>query len=163
MVVAVLLCVVLVKDYLIPKHALPTNGVSTDNQNQLQVGAKLSILGIDWAQNGQTLLLALSTTCHFCSESAPFYQQLLKERGGNTHIVAILPQSVSDGKDYLERLGISVDDVKQASLNSINVRGTPTLMLVDGNGAVVNEWVGKLPVNQEAEVLSKVQSNRTSN
>jgi thiol-disulfide isomerase/thioredoxin len=102
-------------------------------------------------------LLALSTTCHFCSESAPFYQQLAKERGSNTRIVAVLPQSVSDSKDYLNNLGIFVDEVKQESLNTINVRGTPTLMLVNGDGVVVDEWMGRLSVEQEAEVLSKLE------
>ncbi|HEX8846415.1 MAG TPA: hypothetical protein VF791_17340 [Pyrinomonadaceae bacterium] len=162
-VVAVLLCVVLVKNHLIPKPASTTNNIAANTQNQLQVGAKLSLQGIDWAKNGQTLLLALSATCHFCSESAPFYQQLRKAGGDRIQMVAVLPQSISDSEDYLNKLGVSVDEIKQASLKSINVRGTPTVMLVNSDGVVVNEWVGKLPEQQEAEVLSKIWSDRTSN
>jgi thioredoxin-related protein len=163
LVVAGLLCMVLVKNYLIPKSASTTDNVANSNQEQLKADAKLSITEIDWANNGQTLLLALSTTCHYCTESAPFYQRLIKERGSNTRIVAVLPQSISDSQDYLNRLGLSVDEIKQASLKSINVRGTPTLMLVNGDGVVVSQWLGRLPVNQEAEVLSKVQSDRIRN
>jgi len=162
MIVAALLCVVLVKNHLLSSPPAPTpNGLIANNQIQPQAGAKLSVPGIDWAENGQTLLLVLSTTCHFCSESAPFYQRLLKERNDSVRTIALLPQSVSESKDYLNDLGISVDEVKQASLKSINVRGTPTLLLVDGNGAVVNEWVGRLPLDQEAEVLRLIQSNPT--
>jgi thioredoxin-related protein len=162
-VVATLLCVVLIRNYLTPHPPSTANSIVADNQNQLQTGTKLSVQGIDWAKNGQTLLLVLSTTCHFCSESAPFYQRLVKELGGNMHTVAVLPQSISDSKEYLDKLGVSVDEVKQASLSSINVRGTPTLLLVNGDGVIVNKWVGRLPVDQEAEVLSKVRNGQSSN
>jgi thiol-disulfide isomerase/thioredoxin len=159
-VTASLLCVVLVKKHLIPQSAAPTNSIATNNQIQSRTSEKLSVPGIGWEQNGQTLLLVLSTTCHFCSESAPFYQQLMKERGGHVRIVAVLPQSTGDGEDYLKRLGVSVDEVRQVPLNSINVRGTPTLLLVNNEGVVVNEWIGRLPTEQEAEVLSKVHSDQ---
>ncbi len=112
---------------------------------------------IDWKKNGQTLLLALSTTCHFCSESAPFYQRLMKERGGNTQLIAVLPQSINDGRDYLNRLGVSVDDIKQAPLSSIGVGATPTLIFVDSNGVVGDLWVGRLPNTEEASVINKVR------
>jgi thiol-disulfide isomerase/thioredoxin len=158
MVVAALLCVVLVKNYLIPHPALTANGMATDNQ--IQTGAKISMQEIDWAKNGQTLLLALSTTCHFCSESAPFYQRLVKELGSNTRIVAILPQSLSDSKDYLNRLGVSVDDIRQVQFSSLGVKGTPTLILVDNNGIVRNSWMGKLRNNEEeARVIDQVRQS----
>jgi thioredoxin-related protein len=159
MVVAALLCVVLVKNYLIPKSASTTESIATNKQNQFQAGAKISVAGIDWTQNGQMLLLVLSTTCHFCSESAPFYQQLIKECGGNIRIVAVLPQSVSAGKDYLSRFGISVDDVMQVQFNSLGVRGTPTLIMVDSNGVVTDSWAGKLPNTEEAKVLDRVRQS----
>lgn len=160
MVVAALLCVVLVKNYIIPKSVSTTDSVAIKNQDQLiSAGAKLPLSGIDWRENGRTLLLALSTTCHFCSESAPFYQQLLKERSGNIRIVAVLPQSISDSKDYLNRLGVAVDDIRQAQMSSLGVRGTPTLILVDNNGVVVNSWVGKLPKAEEAKVIDQVQQS----
>jgi cell division inhibitor SulA len=95
----------------------------------------------------------------FCSESAPFYQQLVKESGGNTRIVAVLPQTVSDGKDYLKRLGLSVDNVMQVQFGSLGVKGTPTLILVDSNGVVIDSWVGKLPNMEEAKVISRVHQS----
>ncbi|OLE52276.1 MAG: hypothetical protein AUG51_18750 [Acidobacteria bacterium 13_1_20CM_3_53_8] len=162
--VSLLLGMVLVKNYLLNKSTsiqnAAANPVAANGQNL--VGTKISLPDVDWAKNGQTLVLALSSTCHFCSESAPFYQQLAKAHDG-TRLIAALPQTISEGERYLHALGVSVDGVKQASLDSINVRGTPTLMLVNSDGRVIDSWVGKLPVDQEAEVLSKVQSNRVSN
>src|SRR5205085_12578264 len=45
------------------------------------VGSTLSLAGMNWAKNKQTRLLVLRDGCHFCSDSAPFYQRLVKEQG----------------------------------------------------------------------------------
>ncbi|MGH9932156.1 MAG: hypothetical protein ACREA9_23385 [Pyrinomonadaceae bacterium] len=84
-VTATLLCVVLIKQYLIPQpQPIIGSQVVTDRgstkrppvNDQVQPGTKFSLTGIDWAKNGKTLVLAVSDKCHFCSESAPFYQRL---------------------------------------------------------------------------------------
>jgi hypothetical protein len=161
-VVAILLSIVLVKSYLITNSS-PLGSNQEADGTEVGVGQALALPDVDWEKNGQTLILALSTTCHFYTASGPFYQRLAKERGDDTRLVAVFPQTINDGKDYLNRLGVSVDEVKQASFKSNNVRGTPTLLLVNGDGVVVKEWVGKLPADQEIEVLSKVQSDRAVN
>ena len=146
LVVSCLLAVALVKAYFL-------------NESGEVVTSTPSVASLDipWNQNGQTLVLALSKNCRFCTESAPFYQQLSKSKG-NTHIVVLLPQSVEEGQEYLEQLGVSVDEVKQFSLEKIGVSGTPTLLLVDTAGVVKNFWVGKLSPEQEANVLSVLKS-----
>lgn len=63
---------------------------------------------------------------------------------------------MEDGKKYLQRLGVSVDDVRQADFGAIKVSGTPTLLLVDDKGVVKGRWVGKLLPDQENEVANKV-------
>jgi len=147
LVVSCLLAVVLVKAYFL-------------NESSKEVTSTPSVDSLDttWNQNGQTLVLALSSNCHFCTESAPFYKQLAQSKG-NTHLVAVLPQSLADGREYLENLGVSVDEVKQLSLDKIGVSGTPTLLLVDTSGVVKNSWVGKLSPQQEANVLSVLAKN----
>lgn len=153
-VVACLLVTVLVKNYLLTK---PSQGNGTtakviQGENPAQNSPTVASLDIDWKQNRQTLILAISSACHFCTESAPFYRRLTEIRG-KTRLVAILPQSVQDGKEYLKRLGVAVDQIKQASLDQIGVRGTPTLLLVDSSGVVKRTWVGKLNRDQEQAVL----------
>jgi hypothetical protein len=155
-VVALLLSIVLVKGYLLTKSSPPALDREAAGSSEIHVGQALALPDVDWAKNGRTLILALSSTCHFCTDSAPFYQRLVNERG-NARLVAVLPQPINDGKDYLDRLGVAVDEVRQAPLGSINVRGTPTLLLVNDRGVVVREWMGRLPAEQETEVLSKVR------
>lgn len=160
-VVALLLGAVLVKRYLLPGgDAAPTRNVDP----RIPPGTKASLQGVDWAKNGQTLLLVLSRDCRFCTESAPFYQRLARETAGRTdiHLLAVFPQTVEEGKKYLEGLGVSVNEVRQASPGSTGAGGTPTLILVDSSGVVKNSWVGKLSTPEETEVLNQLAAKRAS-
>jgi len=152
-VAAVLLSVVLIKNYLLPYY-------SKDGPRDFSVpaGAKVSLPGVDWSNNNQTLLLVLQKGCHFCTESAPFYQRLVRETAGreNIHLIAVLPQTFDESKKYLDDLGVTIEEVKQAQLDSIGVYGTPTLILVNNQGVVITSWVGKLSADGEAEVLRRL-------
>jgi hypothetical protein len=148
-VVACLLGAVLIKNYFIAKQ--PKNPDVFESKN-----VTISLPDEDWSRSGQTLVLAVSSTCHFCTESASFYRRLA-EAHPKARLIAVLPQSSEEGKRYLEGLGVAVDEIKQVSLGSINVSGTPTLILVNNNGVVTDRWVGKLEAAQEDEVLSKAR------
>jgi thioredoxin-related protein len=124
-----------------------------------KVGMDLSqtpLKDVDWTANKNTLVLGLQTTCHYCTESGPFFQKLALAASGSTKIVAVLPQSIEQSKEYLSKLGVRVDEVRTAPLSSISVSGTPTMMLVDEKGVVKNVWVGKLPDEQQSQVLSAI-------
>ena len=130
--------------------------------NQPSSSAKIRVDGVDWTKKRKTLVLAISSTCHFCTESAPFYRQLA-EAHENTQLIAVLPQPVTEGRRYVNGLGLEVDDVLQVPLNSINVSGTPTLLLVNRDGDVMGTWVGRLPADQEAEVLTQLKAGNVQN
>ena len=146
-VVACLLATVLVRNYLLAK---PSYVTETNERSEVQ--AKLSIPGVEFSSTRRTLILALSTTCHFCSESAPFYKQLAKN-AKNMRVIAVIPQELSEGRDYLKGLSVTVDEVRQVSLDTIGVNGTPTLMLLDSSGVVTKRWVGKLTAEGQRDVM----------
>jgi hypothetical protein len=125
------------------------------------IGTQEPISGINWAKNKQTLLLVLRDGCHFCSDSAEFYQRLLKEQGAKakTKFVAVLPGSLDDSHAYLASLGVPIRDVKQENLKALGVSGTPTLLMVNEEGVVTKSWVGRLPANKEMEVIEAVRGN----
>ena len=157
-IVAALLAFVLVSRYLLPSEQKAGVAEAT----LVKAGTKLSLPGVDWGQSDRTLLLVLSTTCHYCSESTPFYQRLAQERSkhGGVRLIAVLPQSVEEAQKYLADHGITVDQVRQSIPGAPYAKGTPTLILVDDKGSVVDLWVGKLPAEKEAEVLSRTLGER---
>jgi hypothetical protein len=144
--VAILLTVVLVRGYFITPKQVTT----------ISPGAKISIANVDWSGQGETLVLALQKGCHFCAESAPFYRQLVGQAAlrGKVRMLAVLPGELTESKAYLESLGIPVTEVRRVPLNTIPVRGTPTLILVDHQGVVKHVWVGQLPPERQSEVLA---------
>jgi hypothetical protein len=73
--------------------------------------------------------------------------------GKSLKMVAVLPQPVAAAEQYLHGEGVRVDQVKQASPGEIGVRGTPTILLVNGAGVVTRVWSGKLQPEEQEQVL----------
>ena len=155
-IAAVLLAALTANKFFFSPESGPT-GQAVTSQG-IKVGDKVALPDFNWAQSERTLVLALSTNCHFCTESAPFYQrvaaEILKHRG--TRLVTVVPQSVEAARKYLDELGVAIDDVRQSPLNAVGVRGTPTLILVDKEGIAKRVWVGKLPDGAQSEVISQL-------
>lgn len=149
-VVAILLCFVLGKRFLFPPAQVPS-------PTEIVAGTLVSVPDFDWSKSNRTLMLVLQKDCRFCTESAPFYRTLVSTAPAKAiKLLAVLPQEESVAREYLESMDVQIDDVRQLSLSSLHVRGTPTLILVDSNGKVIKSWVGKLPDVGEKELLSSL-------
>ena len=155
--VALVLGFVLVKRFIFSSH----DARRAETRNDIKVGTKISLPNFDWSGSNKHLVLVVQKGCHFCSESAPFYQRLVQETVGrnDVQLIAALPQDVNEGRQYLNDLGVHINDVKQVSPSSLGVRGTPTLFLVDKTGLVTDVWLGKLQADQEAAVISRLKTN----
>src|SRR5690349_11820182 len=118
------------------KNLLPARSTRPNRDYRVATGSKISLPGVDWTSNEQTLLLVLETKCPYCAASAPFYQQLAREaeRKRGVRLIAVLPQDVSEGKEYLSSVNVPIDEVRQSSFDVLGVKGTPTLILVNENG-----------------------------
>lgn len=158
-VAAVILSVVLLKVFVFPRPATLASSTTGSDVGQVQKGMNLksALPGVDWAKNRRTLVMAISTQCHFCTESMPFFQRVTTDSGYHIKTLALLPQTKAEGEAYLSKGGVRVDDVRQVTLNSVGVRGTPTLLLVDGAGTVTNTWYGKLSSDQEGTLLAELK------
>ena len=168
--VALIGATVLVRNYLLRPPATIISGPpsattrNTPGGRDLPTGpaqgTQLSVPGITWSDSEETVVLALSDKCKYCTESAPFYKQLAAEtaKRNGVRVIAVFPQDPNDGKKYLADLGVSVGDVKQATLDSIGVRATPTLVIVDKSGTVKQAWVGLLKGGRETEVLNRIKA-----
>jgi thiol-disulfide isomerase/thioredoxin len=158
LVVACLLSVVLIKTYLLRGNTIQPTIVPTGSAGTVAVGAKLTsqLPDVSWDSNGETVILALSTHCHFCTDSAPFFRQLSEKSGRNFKIVAVLPESVAESKIYLDREGVHVNQLKQLSLDRLGVAGTPTMLLLDNRGKVTESWVGMLSPEAQSQALKTI-------
>jgi hypothetical protein len=124
---------------------------------EIQVGDRVQLEDVDWLRNDSTIILVLNTKCHFCSESGPFYRELSRRvtaEKKKIHLIAVFPQPQLDAREYLRELGVEVEDVRQQTITSIKVSGTPTIILANQRGEVVQTWRGRLSPDEEPKVIS---------
>jgi hypothetical protein len=116
-----------------------------------------TVRGLDFRAARSTLVMVIREDCHFCQESLPFYRRLADARRNRPDAglrLAVLSTDASDVlAPYLSRNQVGVDTVLQIESGALKVPGTPTLLLVDSAGKILNVWRGKLPQRQEVEVL----------
>jgi hypothetical protein len=148
--VAILVGAIAIKQYVLPS--------ATNLPSQIKTGQSVSFADVDWSKKPKHLILALSTSCHFCSESVPFYKRLVRQSAQHKDldVMAIFPQSTEEGAAYLKRANVPISDTRQVAFSSIPISGTPTILLVDSKGKVEKRWFGKLLPQGESEVMEAV-------
>jgi len=152
--VALILSVVLVKKFFF------TDDAANQPKKNIAVGEKVDFQQINWDSNKNTLLLVLSKDCHFCSESVPFYQKINQEFSQNPaiKIAAVFPQDTQTAQEYLKSNRLDITQVYQANPPALGVGGTPTMLLVNQTGQVVETWFGQLSPDEEQKVLNRLRS-----
>jgi thioredoxin-related protein len=109
----------------------------------------------------KALVVALSPTCHFCNDSMPFYKQLVEKRNQSNSpvkVIAAVPAETAKPEEEknLAANGVQPDAVVHVDFSKIKVPGTPTVLLVDNQGKVLDVWVGKLDESRESQVLASL-------
>lgn len=109
----------------------------------------------------RTLVLALSPQCGFCTQSMPFYKRLVDERnqkGSKVKVVAAVgqPDALPTEQAALTSAGVTPDALIDLDFMAMKINGTPTVLLVDNKGKVLDVWFGKLTEGDEKKVLAKL-------
>lgn len=150
--VCVLIGVIGVKKFLLNDTRAPAD--------VLRTGTRIVLPGVVWSHADRTLMLALSTQCHFCDESSEFYRRLEPEAvAARVPIVAVFPQPVDVARAHWtgESLPVSGIEFVQAPAGKLPISGTPTVALLDSKGIVLRAWTGKQPASGEAEIIHEVE------
>ncbi len=140
---------------------IPSNSAKAEG---VKPGAVIPAGDLVWDKSDMNLVMVLSTACKYCNESAEFYRNLSARRtGSDVRLIGVLPQPKDEVTKYLGDQKIAVDEIITLNPGQIDVRGTPTLLLVNRNGVVLQVWNGKLPPEKEAEVMGRLfGENRVS-
>lgn len=148
---AVIAIGVLVKNYLAP-DGVKTSGVV------MKGSAFPEIAGVDYKLAPRTLILALNVDCRYCTRSVPFYNSLAEarnQRPGKFNIVAAFINSdAALVQSYAEEKRLSVQTIAGVDLDKLGIHMTPTIVLVDNTGKVLDSWHGALQPDAEREVFA---------
>ena len=118
----------------------------------------MGLVGVDWSRANRTLVLALSTRCHFCTESSEFYRRLTPAAiSAGIPVVAVFPQPVEEAQEHWEAQKLPLYGLKFVQAKQLPVSGTPTIILVDRSGTVIRTWAGKQQASGEADIIHNLQ------
>lgn len=67
-------------------------------------------------------------------------------------MIGVFPNPVNEVVVYLKEKRIPIQAVGKFPLESLQISGTPTLLLVDSHGQATHAWTGKLRPRGESEV-----------
>lgn len=123
------------------------------------VGKTIRLLGVPFPAQRNSLVLGISTQCHFCNESLPFYKQLTDSLQGRLDVFAVMPQAQTEAGKYLADAGLSAVHGVSSDLGSIGVYATPTLLLVNSHGKVKSVWTGKQDEAGQRKILAALLSD----
>jgi hypothetical protein len=157
-ITALLFCTTLAKNYWIGQRLQGRHTLGRE-VDRLQ-GQSLPIHGIDFSQSEKTVVLAISTQCHFCLHSIPFYQRLTNTdavRTGKVAIVAVFPQDKAVAESFVKGSNIHINSVVSSDLPTIGISGTPTILLVRRSGKIEKAWVGELSATEQRDLIAQIE------
>ena len=118
---------------------------------------------VDFKQNSNTILLALDANCEYCTQSLPFYKNLITKSKNNpsVRVIALFKNKSEEIENYLRENEIAVEFIPDVDLVKLKVDATPTVIWVDANRKIVGSYQGSLQEKQETaffEVYDKKYS-----
>jgi hypothetical protein len=122
---------------------------------EYQPGDRIELAGVDFTKAEKTLLLVIRSTCKYCTESMPFYEDLAGNWGSTpeVRIVAVSSDDIPVSLEYLGQYQVKLAHVVQVPVDALKVRGTPTAILVDRTAVVRQLWPGFLDEARQKEVI----------
>jgi thioredoxin-related protein len=116
--------------------------------------------GYDWHNHDQTLVIAVRQGCIYCERSYPLYRRLdglEHDSRLKAHMLIVMPDDSANGTALLKAQGLTSQNVPNTPLGDIKVSGTPTLLLVDANGRLLQSWVGELDASKAEALVAQLR------
>jgi hypothetical protein len=161
-VVALLIGFTLIHQQIERIHTAKAIAASNTMESQIGPGVPLApIPGYRWGNHDRTLVLALRYGCIHCEHNMIFYKQLedqTKQQSGKTSLLSVFPDDPFVVQHDLDiHFLSSMPFAANVNFASLHVSGTPTLLLVNNKGTILQSWIGELSPRQQDDVMKAVQ------
>lgn len=138
---------------------------SSSSRAAVLIGKQVQLPHVNFAESTATVVLALSSSCHYCTNSLPFYRELVRfqeasaRNGKRIHVIAAMPQPETEGNRYMKANNLSVGRVVSTDLKTLGVSATPSLLVVNARGVVEAAWVGMLTADKQSAVVKTLRDH----
>jgi hypothetical protein len=157
--VAILVTCVFTVTVLVDRYRNGSSPSAPAVPESVEVGKKApTFAGVEYGRQQSTVVMFLSSTCRFCTQSMPLYQTLSKGKSSKPglKLLAVSVEPVGVTHAYLQSHDVNVDEVV---VHSASIP-TPTLLLVDQSGVIKKNWVGWQDEAASRELLRAVGVNQ---
>ena len=145
--IVVAIAIVIVAAAVVKRYVFSPSPVSSP---RITKGERLDVPNVDWEQNEKTLVFFLIKDCPYCQSIAPLYRQLIADASErNVKVLAILPNSMKEAREYVQLLELPIANVQTGSLASYKIPGAPSVLFVDKEGIVKSAWLGAMPDREQ--------------
>jgi hypothetical protein len=124
-------------------------------------GKRINLPGAAWRTNN--VVLAITSHCRYCIQSMPLYQKLslaVSKRPNDSALFVLSFEPADDIKAFLAKEQVTPTQVLQTQFNSLGVTSTPTMLLVDNRGVVLDAMIGALPADKEPDPVRFLEGHR---
>ena len=140
--------------YVAAAHYLGSAPNVAPNSAEYQAADRFAeIPGLDFSAASSTLVVAVRSTCRFCTESMEFYRRLIS-LSPRARIVFLGTEPQEALNQYVKEHQIAPDVVVSVKRGSTNLPRTPVVVHVGSDSIIRAVWVGKLPEQGEKEVIA---------
>jgi hypothetical protein len=104
-------------------------------------------------------VLALNTSCAYCNASVPFYREMRaaqRRHASEFEMVAVFPNHSDSVSRFLKQSQLDVAGYGDVDLHKLNVFATPTVLLVNRDGRIIDFWQGTVSPEAEGSVLRRI-------
>ena len=130
---------------------VPSPRATPSPATRYSLGDEFVVPGFRGGPNG-TMVIWLQTACRYCTDSLGFYRHLsTRPRDIGVVVMGFEPTSVL--VEYAARHALEPDQVISVPIETVKLRGTPTVLFVLSD-RVRALWIGKLTPSEENQVLS---------
>jgi len=117
--------------------------------------------GYQWTDHDRTLMVALRYGCIHCEHNMQFYRQVqdkVKRSDAKASLISVFPDDSFVAQHDLDLHSLSgMPFIANIDLAKLHVPGTPTLLLVNSKGTILQSWVGELSQREQDEVMKSIQ------
>jgi hypothetical protein len=156
------LCIVIAGDLVyrdvIRPHAAATAQAGPARPVPLKAGEAFpKLAGLKQEPGKPSLLLVVRSGCKYCTESVPFYKELVREVRASkipVQLIGVCLESDKACADYFSQTQVAVDATIGAPNGLEKIQGTPTIVMLDPSGKVAETWVGALNPDRQKAVIA---------
>jgi thiol-disulfide isomerase/thioredoxin len=122
-----------------------------------QIGQRVDVPAAWYEASPYTVVLFASSACGACQTAQPFLKQLVTNLKGRANVVlATKPGDAAGDGAYGRDLGLKETAIRTID-EPLNVRSTPTLVLVNQRGEILGAWEGVGPSARQQAIASAIE------